>query len=198
MGLLGPAEDRPRLFSRAIRVRSWAEVVGATGALTVWPPVTYCTAEDLRELLGVDAQELPDEEAVIYCQAGSDWCDLRLGSWPPQDALGGRKIDIETVATWRASRLREAAAWAGVAAYTDATAEAGGGGSGEVLDPSLYSSVSGPDFSMSGRLTDSAGNPIGGGGGTVGGDPPPSSYSDRAISELNLSGLRRPWGWAVP
>ena len=196
MGLLGPAEGRPRLFSRAVRVRSWGEVVGQTGTVTPWPPVTYCTPDDVRELLGVDAVELPDEEAVIYCQAGSDWCDRRLGAWPPIDGLGGRKIDIGQVALWRAARLREAAAWAAAAAFADETGaqDAGSGG----LDPSLYSSVSGPDFSMSGRLTDANGNPVGGGGGgSPGVDPPPSSYSARAMSELDLSGLRRPWAWAV-
>lgn len=67
----------------------------------------YATAEELQKALGVNADILPDAEAVTLIETAEDLVDDRLGNRPIDEGTG-RKVVPADEDTWRVKKLAQA------------------------------------------------------------------------------------------
>jgi hypothetical protein len=162
----------PGLSSLAYKV-VWDDGAGtfATEDLAILPgsgaEPFYCTVDALRGELGVDASVLPDATAAGIIEDAEDAIDRLLGGWQP-DQSSGRKILVSLVQPWQWAKLGRATLKLAVAVYNDP----------ELLKRREWTSISGPDFSVSGAA-----------GGAI---------ATEILAILDDSGLRRIAGRARP
>lgn len=112
---------------------------------TVDPPaggIAYASPDDLRDALGVDDTALPDSAAEDILEDASDWVDSRLGA-RPVDPVTGRKVTEVEVQPWQWAKVVRATVKVAGKLYREP----------DTFTRPVYDSVSGPDFSMSGRST---------------------------------------------
>ena len=124
----------------------------------------YITQAELEAELG--GITLDAAEAVGIIQDAEDLIDSLLGFYTP-DSDTGRKIVEDDVEAWHWVKLGRATLKLAAKIYADPT----------ILDGQQWNSVSGPDFSFSGRLS--------------------SQIPNQVIVLLNDTGLRRMTGRAV-
>lgn len=104
----------------------------------------YAQPADLRAELGVDSSVLDDDAALKLIADAEDVVDSLLGAWPIQITTG-RKIDptLHGILSWQIGKLTRATVK--IAALVHATPD--------IFTQRQYTSVSGPDFTVSGPVS---------------------------------------------
>lgn len=102
----------------------------------------YTTADDLRTLLGVDESTLSDASALELILDAEDMIDEYLGG-RGIDTTTGRKVIETDVEAWQWDKLARATLKLAAKIYENDS----------LLDGAEWDSVSGPDYSFSGRIT---------------------------------------------
>lgn len=105
------------------------------------PEPYYCTAQDLRDKLGLDTTALSDAAAAAFIETAEDLIDEDLGA-RPIDETTGRKVVISDIETWQATKLKRATV--NLAALLHAKPD--------LTDPGKYTEITGPDFSFKGPV----------------------------------------------
>lgn len=100
----------------------------------------YCTSNELRTELGLNAEALPDPIAIAKIQDAEDLIDRLLGGWAwGEEESTGRKVVQGDVMPWQWAKLIRATVKLSARIYQQP----------DLLDQT-YQTVSGPDFSFSG------------------------------------------------
>jgi hypothetical protein len=112
------------------------------------PEPYYATADDLRAELDVDDTVLSDAAAIKLIEDAEDVIDSMLGARPVDDTTG-RKVVQADVESWRFVKLTRATVKVAARLSEDPT-----------ILTAQYTSVSGPDFSFSGRISTTWGSVV--------------------------------------
>lgn len=101
----------------------------------------YCTEDQLRDELGVNASTLTNDAAVALIETAEDITDALLGSWPT-DEESGRKVVEADVEEWQWKKLGRFVVKLAALMYRQP----------KLLEGRRWETESGPDFSVSGPI----------------------------------------------
>lgn len=112
----------------------------------------YCTPQDLRDemCISADTDILPDSTALRVIETACDLIDEELGARPPNTTTGRKVTQIE-VEAWQWTKLTRATVKFAAMIYTKP----------DVIAGQQWKKMSGPDFSLEGRVGSRFGPTIG-------------------------------------